>query len=41
MQFGVFLSLPLLNDEILLSQIVSLAQRSGNFAPSWAVNKMK
>lgn len=41
MQFGVFLSLPLLNYEILSSQIFSLLQRNGNSAPSWAVDKMK
>lgn len=36
-----FLSLPLLNYEILLSQIFSLAQSNGNSAPSWAVDEMK
>lgn len=41
MQFGVVLSLPLLNYEILLSQIFSLVQRNGNFVPSWAVDKLK
>lgn len=30
MKFGVFLSLPLLNYEILSSQIFSLLQRNGN-----------